>query len=107
MQLCEEGQVGEAYHIVDGSTFRLTKQYPCVAAPGYECIISDRRQEPAVLAQFFNPRTPIKSTPFPASNMVEVQIMGLVTLKHVGSQRVQIRLCHGLGLPGWGQPRLC
>ena len=33
----EDGQVGDAYHIVDGSTIILEKGYhPCVVAPGYE-----------------------------------------------------------------------
>ncbi|KZL17064.1 5-deoxy-glucuronate isomerase [Pseudovibrio sp. Ad37] len=33
----EDGKVGEAYHIVDGSTLVIDKGYhPCVAAPGYE-----------------------------------------------------------------------
>lgn len=33
----EEGKVGDAYHIVDGSTIILEKGYhPCVVAPGYE-----------------------------------------------------------------------
>jgi len=33
----EDGKVGEAYHLVDGSTIVLDKGYhPCVAAPGYE-----------------------------------------------------------------------
>ena len=33
----EDGKVGEAYHLMDGSTVVLEKGYhPCVAAPGYE-----------------------------------------------------------------------
>ena len=33
----EDGAVGEAYHIVDGSTFVIDKGYhPCCALPGYE-----------------------------------------------------------------------
>jgi len=33
----ENGKVGDAYHIVDGSTIILDKGYhPCVVAPGYE-----------------------------------------------------------------------
>lgn len=39
MQLlqAEDGEVGEAYHIVDGSTVIIDKGYhPCVVAPGYE-----------------------------------------------------------------------
>lgn len=37
----EDGKVGDAYHIVDGSTVVLDKGYhPCVAAPGYEMYYS-------------------------------------------------------------------
>lgn len=39
MQLlqAEENKIGEAFHIVDGSTFIIDKGYhPCVVAPGYE-----------------------------------------------------------------------
>lgn len=39
MQLVQrkDGEVGDAYHIVDGSTIILEKGYhPCVVAPGYE-----------------------------------------------------------------------
>ena len=33
----EDGKVGDAYHIIDGSTIILEKGYhPCVVAPGYE-----------------------------------------------------------------------
>ncbi|MEP0521269.1 MAG: 5-deoxy-glucuronate isomerase [Hyphomicrobiales bacterium] len=33
----EDGKVGDAYHLVDGSTITLEKGYhPCVTAPGYE-----------------------------------------------------------------------
>ena len=33
----EDGKVGDAYHIIDGSTILLDKGYhPCVVAPGYE-----------------------------------------------------------------------
>ncbi|MCY6381277.1 5-deoxy-glucuronate isomerase [Hoeflea prorocentri] len=33
----EDGKIGDAYHIVDGSTIVLDKGYhPCVVAPGYE-----------------------------------------------------------------------
>ena len=33
----EEGKIGEAYHIVDGSTLLIDKgNHPCVVAPGYE-----------------------------------------------------------------------
>jgi 5-deoxy-glucuronate isomerase len=54
----EDGQVGEAYHIVDGSTVILDKGYhPCVAAPGYEMyyftILGGLSQRP--LVQFFQP----------------------------------------------------
>jgi 5-deoxy-glucuronate isomerase len=54
----EDGKVGEAYHIVDGSTVVLDQGYhPCVAAPGYEMyyftILSGLSQRP--LVQFFQP----------------------------------------------------
>jgi 5-deoxy-glucuronate isomerase len=54
----EEGKVGEAYHIVDGSTVTLDQGYhPCVAAPGYEMyyftILGGLSQRP--LVQFFQP----------------------------------------------------
>jgi 5-deoxy-glucuronate isomerase len=54
----EDGKVGEAYHIVDGSTIVLDKGYhPCVAAPGYEMyyftILGGHSQRP--LVQFFQP----------------------------------------------------
>jgi 5-deoxy-glucuronate isomerase len=54
----EDGKVGEAYHIVDGSTVILDKGYhPCVAAPGYEMyyftILGGLSQRP--LVQFFQP----------------------------------------------------
>ena len=54
----EDGKVGEAYHIVDGSTIILDKGYhPCVAAPGYEMyyftILGGLSQRP--LVQFFQP----------------------------------------------------
>ena len=33
----EQGKIGEAYHIVDGSTLLIDKgNHPCVVAPGYE-----------------------------------------------------------------------
>ncbi len=33
----EDGEVGDAYHIVDGSTITIERGYhPCVVAPGYE-----------------------------------------------------------------------
>lgn len=60
MQLLQrkEGQVGEAYHIVDGSTLQIDKGYhPCVAAPGYEMyyftILAGKSQRS--LIQFFQP----------------------------------------------------
>lgn len=54
----EDGAVGDAYHIVDGSTIILDKGYhPCVAAPGYEMyyftILGGLSQRP--LVQFFQP----------------------------------------------------
>jgi 5-deoxy-glucuronate isomerase len=54
----EDGKVGDAYHIVDGSTIILDKGYhPCVAAPGYEMyyftILGGLSQRP--LVQFFQP----------------------------------------------------
>lgn len=54
----EDGQVGDAYHLVDGSTIVLDKGYhPCVAAPGYEMyyftILGGLSQRP--LVQFFQP----------------------------------------------------
>ena len=54
----EDGKVGEAYHIADGSTVILDKGYhPCVAAPGYEMyyftILGGLSQRP--LVQFFQP----------------------------------------------------
>jgi 5-deoxy-glucuronate isomerase len=60
MQLVQkqDGKVGEAYHIVDGSTVMLEKGYhPCVAAPGYEMyyftILGGLSQRS--LVQFFQP----------------------------------------------------
>jgi 5-deoxy-glucuronate isomerase len=60
MQLLQkvDGSVGEAYHIVDGSTVVLDSGYhPCVAAPGYEMyyftILGGLSQRP--LVQFFQP----------------------------------------------------
>jgi len=55
----EDGAIGEAYHIVDGSTVILDKGYhPCVAAPGYEMyyftILGGLSQRP--LVQFFQPQ---------------------------------------------------
>ncbi len=60
MQLVQrrDGEVGEAYHIVDGSTVVLDRGYhPCVAAPGYEMyyftILGGLSQRS--LVQFFQP----------------------------------------------------
>jgi 5-deoxy-glucuronate isomerase len=54
----EDGKLGEAHHIVDGSTVILDQGYhPCVAAPGYEMyyftILGGLTQRP--LVQFFQP----------------------------------------------------
>jgi 5-deoxy-glucuronate isomerase len=54
----EDGKVGDAYHIIDGSTVVLDQGYhPCVAAPGYEMyyftILGGLSQRP--LVQFFQP----------------------------------------------------
>jgi 5-deoxy-glucuronate isomerase len=54
----EDGEVGKAYHIVNGSTVVLDKGYhPCVAAPGYEMyyftILGGLSQRS--LVQFFQP----------------------------------------------------
>ena len=54
----EDGKVGEAYHILDGSTVTLDRGYhPCVAAPGYEMyyftILGGLSQRS--LVQFFQP----------------------------------------------------
>jgi 5-deoxy-glucuronate isomerase len=54
----EDGKVGDAYHIIDGSTVILEKGYhPCVAAPGYEMyyftILGGLSQRP--LVQYFQP----------------------------------------------------
>jgi 5-deoxy-glucuronate isomerase len=54
----EDGAIGDAYHIVNGSTLVLDKGYhPCVAAPGYEMyyftILGGLSQRP--LVQFFQP----------------------------------------------------
>lgn len=54
----EDGEVGDAYHLVDGSTILLDRGYhPCVVAPGYEMyyftILSGLSQRP--LVQFFQP----------------------------------------------------
>ena len=54
----EDGAIGEAYHIVNGSTVILDSGYhPCVAAPGYEMyyftILGGLSQRP--LVQFFQP----------------------------------------------------
>ena len=60
MQLLEppEGGIGEAFHIVDGSTFAIREGYhPCVVAPGYEMyyftILGGLSQRP--LVQYFHP----------------------------------------------------
>lgn len=60
MQLLEpsDGGIGEAFHIVDGSTFVINSGYhPCVAAPGYEMyyftILGGLAQRP--LVQYFHP----------------------------------------------------
>jgi 5-deoxy-glucuronate isomerase len=55
---CEDGKVGEAYHLMDASTVVLEKGYhPCVAAPGYEMyyftILGGFTQRS--LVQFFQP----------------------------------------------------
>ncbi|MCP4380773.1 MAG: 5-deoxy-glucuronate isomerase [Hyphomicrobiales bacterium] len=54
----EDGKVGDAVHIVDGSTIMIDKGYhPCVAAPGYEMyyftILGGLSQRP--LVQYFQP----------------------------------------------------
>ncbi|WP_421724992.1 5-deoxy-glucuronate isomerase [Bauldia sp.] len=54
----EDGKPGEAFHIVDGSTFLIEKGYhPCVALPGYEMyyftILGGLSQRP--LIQYFQP----------------------------------------------------
>ena len=54
----EDGKVGDAFHLVDGSTFKIDKGYhPCVAAPGYEMyyftILGGLSQRP--LVQYFQP----------------------------------------------------
>jgi 5-deoxy-glucuronate isomerase len=54
----EDGKVGDAYHLLDGSTVVLEKGYhPCVVAPGYEMyyftILGGLSQRP--LVQFFQP----------------------------------------------------
>lgn len=54
----EDGKVGEAYHLVDGSTLVIDKGYhPCVVAPGYEMyyftILAGLSQRP--LIQYFQP----------------------------------------------------
>ncbi len=54
----EDSQIGDAYHIVDGSTVILDKGYhPCVVAPGYEMyyftILGGLSQRP--LVQYFQP----------------------------------------------------
>lgn len=54
----EDGDVGGAYHIVDGSTLLIDRGYhPCVVAPGYDMyyftILSGLSQRP--LIQYFQP----------------------------------------------------
>ena len=54
----EDGKVGDAWHLVDGSTIVLDRGYhPCVVAPGYEMyyftILGGLSQRP--LVQFFQP----------------------------------------------------
>ena len=54
----EDGNVGDAYHVLNGSTIMLDRGYhPCVAAPGYEMyyftILGGLSQRP--LVQFFQP----------------------------------------------------
>jgi 5-deoxy-glucuronate isomerase len=54
----EGEQVGNAFHIVNSSTFKIAKGYhPCVAAPGYEMyyftVLGGLSQRP--LTQFFQP----------------------------------------------------
>ena len=54
----EDGAVGEAFHVVDGSTLQIdTGYHPCVAAPGYEMyyftILAGASQRS--LVQFFQP----------------------------------------------------
>jgi 5-deoxy-glucuronate isomerase len=60
MQLVQrdDGKIGDAYHVIDGSTVVLDRGYhPCVAAPGYEMyyftILGGLSQRP--LIQFFQP----------------------------------------------------
>ncbi|MCJ8322875.1 MAG: 5-deoxy-glucuronate isomerase [Rhizobiales bacterium] len=54
----EAAEIGEAFHIIDGSTFAFNSGYhPCVAAPGYEMyyftILGGKSQRS--LVQFFQP----------------------------------------------------
>lgn len=54
----DDGEVGDAYHLVDGSTILINKGYhPCVVAPGYEMyyftILGGLSQRP--LIQYFQP----------------------------------------------------
>ena len=53
-----DGEVGQAHHLVDGSTIKIEKGYhPCVAAPGYEMyyftILAGNSQRS--LVQYFQP----------------------------------------------------
>ncbi len=54
----EANGIGEAVHVIDGSTFQIDQGYhPCVAAPGYEMyyftILAGNSQRP--LVQYFHP----------------------------------------------------
>jgi 5-deoxy-glucuronate isomerase len=54
----EGGAIGRAFHVVNGSTFKIARGYhPCVAAPGYEMyyftVLGGLTQRP--LTQFFQP----------------------------------------------------
>jgi 5-deoxy-glucuronate isomerase len=54
----EDGRLGEAFHVVNGSTIKISRGYhPCVAAPGYEMyyftVLAGASQRP--LIQFFQP----------------------------------------------------
>jgi 5-deoxy-glucuronate isomerase len=54
----EDQEIGKAFHVVNGSTFKIARGYhPCVAAPGYEMyyftILGGLSQRP--LTQFFQP----------------------------------------------------
>ena len=54
----EDGQLGDAFHLMNGSTFAIDKGYhPCVVAPGYQMyyftILGGASQRP--LRQYFQP----------------------------------------------------